>query len=238
LPERQGSSAQVDRRHFKGMVFLAALVVILVAWWFTPAGDWLTLAYLREAQVELARMVEAHPIISTASFFLLCAALTSCCFPAAPIIGIAAGALFGFWAGLAIVLVATTIGSTAAFHMSRTLLRGWIDARFGHRMAAIDRGFAAHGPAYLLALRFNPLIPYWLVNLTMGLTAMRPRIYVPLTLIGLTPATTIYAHAGTQLARIESASDVFTPTLIGALLLLCLFPLIAEALRTRFSSSG
>jgi uncharacterized membrane protein YdjX (TVP38/TMEM64 family) len=228
----------VDRRHFKVLLFLAVLGSMLAAWWFTPLGDWLTLAYLREMQAGLVRLVEARPILCSTCFFLACALLTGCCFPAAPIIGIAAGALFGFWAGLAIVLAATTIGSTAAFHMSRTLLRDWVSVRLGHRLAAVDRGFEAHGPAYLLALRFNPILPYWLVNLLMGLTAMRARTYVPLTLIGLMPATVLYAHAGTRLARLESVSDIFTPVLIGALLLLCLLPLLAEALRSRFSSSG
>jgi uncharacterized membrane protein YdjX (TVP38/TMEM64 family) len=228
----------VDWRLFKLSLFVALLGSMLAAWWFTPLGDWLTLAHLRETQAGLVRLVEARPILCSASFFLACAALTGCCFPAAPIIGIAAGALFGFWAGASVVLAATTIGSTAAFHLSRTLLRDWVDARFGHRMAAVDRGFEAHGPAFLLALRFNPVIPYWSVNLLMGLTAMRVRTYVPLTLVGLMPATILYAHAGTRLAHLESVSDIFTPLLIGALLLLCLLPLLAEALRTRFSSSG
>jgi uncharacterized membrane protein YdjX (TVP38/TMEM64 family) len=228
----------VDGRRFRRLVFLALFGAMLGAWWFTPLGDWLTLAYLRETQARLVQLVEARPVLCSACLFLLCAGLTSCCFPAAPIIGIVAGALFGFWAGLATVLIATTIGSTAAFHLSRTLLRDWVDARFGHRMSSIDRGFDTHGPAYLLALRFNPVIPYWLVNLTMGLTAMSMRTYVPLTLIGLLPATLIYVDAGTRLARLESVSDIFTPVLIGALLLLCLLPLLAEAWRTRFSSSG
>lgn len=230
----------MDRQHFKGWAFVAVLAVLIGAWWLGPLRDWLSVAHLREAEAGLAALVQARPFVCLTCFFLLCVLLTGCCFPAAPVVGIAAGALFGFWPGLATVLVATTIGSTAAFHMSRTFLRGCVHARIGRRMARIDRGFAAHGPAYLLALRFNPVIPYWLVNLAMGLTRMRLAAYVPLTLIGLLPATLIYVHAGTRLAAIDSLADILTPGLVAALLLLCALPLVAEMLlgRLRLSSSG
>jgi len=230
----------VDRQRFEGILFLAAVAVLIGAWWIGPLRDWLTVAHLREAEAGLRGLVEAEPLLCFSCFFLLCLILTACCFPAAPVIGIAAGALFGFWPGLAAVLIATTIGSTAALHMSRTFLRDWVRVRLGHRMGRIDSGFAAHGPAYLLALRFNPVIPYWIVNLAMGLTGMRVATYVPLTLVGLVPATLIYVHAGTRLSAIANVADIFTPGLLATLLLLCALPLVGEVMlaRRRLSSSG
>jgi uncharacterized membrane protein YdjX (TVP38/TMEM64 family) len=152
--------------------------------------------------------------------------LTAVCFPAAPILGLSAGALFGLWPGLAIMLGSWVLGSTAAFFAARFFLRDWVKRTFGKRIDAIDRGFEAHGALYLLTLRLNPVIPYWLVNLAMGLTAMRPAAYVALTIPGLLPAAAIYATAGTQLATIEQPSDIVSLNLILTLLLLSLFPLI------------
>ena len=196
-------------------------------------GDWLTLARLAESRDQLLALVEARPRTSLAVFFLGVVAATSICFPAAPIVGVAAGALFGFWPGFLVVLAGSSIGSTVAFFASRGLLREWVKDRFAARLAAIDRGFERHGPFYLLALRFNPLIPYWLVNLAMGVTAMRARTYYPLTVVGLSPATFIYVTAGTQLARIERASDILSMELFAALLVLSLFPLIVDRLTSR-----
>lgn len=211
---------------------------IVAAWLLTPLGDWLTLGFIRECRVGLAGVIEPRPLLCLALFFAGCAVATSLCFPVAPIIGVSAGALFGFWAALGVVLAASTIGSTIACQLSRTLLRGWVRRQLGRRMERIERGFEAHGAAYLLSLRFNPFIPYWLVNLGVGLTAMRMRAYVPLTAFGLLPATFIYVQAGTQLVRIDEGSDIFTPGLIAVLLLLCAVPLFAEAVRARLSFSG
>mgnify|MGYP000044069565 CR=1 FL=1 len=57
----------------------------------------------------------------------------------------------------------------------------------GIDVSPFKRGFEAHGALYLLTLRLNPVIPYWLVNLAMGLTTMRPATYFALTIPGLKP---------------------------------------------------
>ncbi|HEY0013401.1 MAG TPA: VTT domain-containing protein [Allosphingosinicella sp.] len=206
----------------------AAIAMFIAAALISPAGDWLSIERLEESRDALAALVEARPFLSAAAFLLLCIAASALCFPAAPLIGIAGGALFGFWPGLVLLSLGFTIGSTLACLGSRHLLRASVHARFGSRLAAIDRGFARHGAAYLLALRINPLVPYWLVNLTLGLTAMRLRTYVPLTFAGLLPALVIYANAGSGLAAARGARDLVSPTLLASLLALSLLPLAAD----------
>jgi hypothetical protein len=44
------------------------------------------------------------------------------------------------------------------------------------------------------------------------------------------PGTIVYVNAGTQLAAIESTSDILSPALIGSFVLLGLFPLLAKML--------
>ena len=215
-----------DRGRLGPILFIAAILAIVAGFLLTPLGDWLTIARLKDSRDSLAALIAARPLLSAAAFFLLCLVLTAVCFPAAPILGVSAGALFGLWPGLPIMLAAWVIGSTIAFFAARFFLRDWVKRTFGKRIAAIDRGFEAHGALYLLTLRLNPVVPYWLVNLAMGLTTMRPWKYVALTIPGLLPAATIYANAGTQLATIEKPSDIVSLNLIAALLLLSLFPLI------------
>jgi uncharacterized membrane protein YdjX (TVP38/TMEM64 family) len=207
-------------------MFIAAM---LAACLLSPLGEWLTIERLKESRGWLAELVAARPMLWAAGYFLLCVVATAACFPAAPVLGVTGGALFGFWPGLAIVLIASSIGSIIAFLDARYLLRDWVKRRFARRIEAIDRGIEKHGALYLLTLRFNPVIPYWLVNLAMGFTAMRLRTYALLTVAGLVPATFIYVSAGTQLATIDSANDILSPGLLATLLLLSLFPLLAAA---------
>ena len=216
----------VDRGSIGPILFIAAILAVLAAFLFTPLGDWLTVERLKESRETLMQLIAARPLLCGAAFFLFCLVLTAACFPAAPILGLSAGALFGLWPGLALMLGAWVIGSTIAFFAARFFLRDWVKRTFGKRIDAIDRGFHAHGALYLLTLRLNPVVPYWLVNLAMGLTAMRPWQYVALSIPGLLPAATIYASAGTQLATIDKPSDIVSLNLILTLLLLSLFPLI------------
>lgn len=221
----------MNRRNIVRMVFLlVVLAAIALALFY---GEWFSLARLKASRDALSAWAEARPLLAVGGFFLITLVATACCFPAAPIIGLSAGALFGFWTGFPLVLTASACGSTIAFLAARTALRDWVEARFGARLAPIDRGFERHGAFYLLALRFNPLIPYWLVNLAMGITRMHLGAYVPLTLIGLSPATFIYVDAGTRLATLTGISDILSPGLIAALILLSLFPLIADRVLRR-----
>lgn len=218
------------RRLVGGIIFLLLVAAVVVATMFTPLRDALTLEALRENHGRLLAAVAARPVLWTASFFCVAVLAALLCFPVNPLIGIAAGALFGFWPALAIVGVATPIGSTLAFLAARHLLRDWVKARLGPRLAAIDRGINEQGAFYMLSLRWNPFVPYWLVNLAAGLTAMRLAVYVPIALIGLFPATFLYVSAGAQLATFDEIGDVVPVGLVATLLAVSLLPIAAARL--------
>ena len=219
----------MNRRSLGALVLGLFVVAMIAAYWLTPLRDWLSIEQLKQSRQSLEQVVAERPNQSATAFFLFCAVATAVCFPVAPLIGLTAGVLFGFWAGLALALTAQSIGSTFAFLAARYLARDWVERTLGARLEPIDRGMERHGALYLLTLRFNPVIPYWLVNLATGLTRMRLAPYAALTPIGLLPAMSIYVNAGTQLSTIESAGDILSPGLIVALLLLSLFPLIVRA---------
>lgn len=205
-----------------GIAFGLAVLAMFAAALATPLGDWTSLAGLRQTHSVLVAEVAAHPLRWGAGFFVATVAATALSFPAGPVIGVAAGLLFGFWPALAIVAVATPIGSTFAFLASRLWLRSWVERRFVDRLAELDRGLERHGPLYLLALRLNPFVPYWLVNLTAGVTAMRLRAYVPVTAIGLFPAFFLYVAAGSQLAEMSSVAELVPVEAVALLFLLSL----------------
>jgi pyruvate/2-oxoglutarate dehydrogenase complex dihydrolipoamide dehydrogenase (E3) component/uncharacterized membrane protein YdjX (TVP38/TMEM64 family) len=212
-----------------GKIFLFGVIAAAIAAFFLfDLGRFLTLAELKSRQAELADFVEAKPLAAFAAFFLLYVAVTALSLPGAAILTLAAGAIFGLWQGTLLASFAATVGASFAFLSSRYLLRDWVKGRFGARVAAIDRGVARDGAFYLLTLRLIPVFPFFLINLAMGLTAMRLILYALVSQIGMLPGTLVYVNAGTQLARIESTGDILSPALLGSFLLLGLFPLIAK----------
>lgn len=67
-----------------------------------------------------------------------------------------------------------------------------------------------------------------MINIAMGLTSLRAWTFYWVSQLGMLPVTLVYVNAGTQLANIESLSDILSPALLGSFVLLGLFALIAK----------
>jgi pyruvate/2-oxoglutarate dehydrogenase complex dihydrolipoamide dehydrogenase (E3) component len=144
---------------------------------------------------------------------------------------LAGGALFGFVKALVIVSFASKSGGALlAFLIARLLLRDWVQARFGTSLESINRGVEKDGALYLFTLRLVPAFPFFVVNLAMALTALPARTFYWVSQLGMLAGTVVFVNAGTQLAQVESLSGILSPGLIGAFVLLGIFPLIARKL--------
>ena len=213
-----------------GKIALVLLIAAAVAAFFLfDFASYLSLEALKARQAELAGFVEQRPVAAIGGFFILYIAVTALSLPGAAIMTLAAGAIFGLLLGTIIVSFASAIGASLAFLSSRYILRDWVRGRFGKRVEAIDKGIARDGAFYLLTLRLIPAFPFFLINLAMGLTAMRLATFYVVSQVGMLAGTIVYVNAGTHLAGIESTSDILSPGLIGSLVLLGIFPLIAKA---------
>ncbi|MEP7316816.1 MAG: VTT domain-containing protein, partial [Sphingomicrobium sp.] len=124
---------------------VAFLVAAIAAFFILDLGAFLTLDSLKARQADLAALLDSRPLLIIGGFFLLYVASTALSLPGAVILTLAAGAVFGLWLGTLIVSFASAIGASLAFLSSRFVLRDWVKARFGKRIAAIDRGIAKEG---------------------------------------------------------------------------------------------
>ena len=216
----------------KGSSGRIALLLLLgagiAAFFLLDLGQYLTLENVKDQQSVIADLLERRPLLVIGSFFLAYVAVTSLSLPGAAIMTLAAGAIFGLWLGTLIVSFASAIGATLAFLCSRYLLRDFVRSRFFKATRTVDEGVSKDGSFYLLTLRLIPVFPFFLINLAMGLTAMRAVTFFLVSQVGMLPGTLVFVNAGTQIATIRSASDILTPALIGSFVLLGLFPLLAK----------
>ena len=207
---------------------LAVLLVTGTAFFALGLQRYLSLEYVKSQQGQLEAWRAANPLVAALSFFGLYIGVTALSLPGATILTLAAGAIFGLGWGSLIASFAASIGATLAFLMSRVVLRDWVQAKFGERLAAINEGVRKDGAFYLFSLRVVPLFPFFLINLAMGLTRIRVLTYYWVSQIGMLLGTLVYVNAGTQLARIDKLADVASPGVLASLALLGLFPLIAK----------
>lgn len=209
-----------------GLIILMA--VLLIAAHFLGIGHYLTLESIREQQSLLRDYQDNHPLFVIGGYFLIYIAVTALSLPGAAVLTLLGGALFGFSWGLLVVSFASTIGATLAFLLARFLLRDWIQRKYKNQLATLNAGFEREGPFYLFALRLIPIFPFFLINILTGVMLISTRNFYVASQLGMLPGTAVYVYAGTELGKIKSMSDIASPSLLAALILLGIFPLLAK----------
>ena len=213
----------------RGRLLVLILVVVAIAGFFaTGTHSYFTFEAIKAEQARIAARFDAHPAATAAGFFALYVAVAGLALPGAALLTLAAGAIFGFLWGTVLVSFASSIGATLSFLLSRYVLRDWVRRRYASRVEAIDRGIGKEGAFYLFTLRLIPAVPFFVVNVLMGLTALRTWTFYWVSQLGMFAGTLVYVNAGTQLAAIQSPRGILSPGLIGAFLVLGFFPLVAK----------
>lgn len=215
---------------FKKIILLLVIAAAVGLFFAFDLGRYLSLDWLKSQQEAIATWQASRPLTAAAIFFVLYVIVTALSLPGAALMTLAGGAIFGLGWGTLIVSFASSLGATLAFLAARFLLRDWVAARFGQRLATIDEGIRREGAFYLFTLRLVPVFPFFLINLLLGLTAMKARTFYWVSQLGMLAGTVVFVNAGTQLAKIDSLSGIVSPGLLLSFALLGIFPLIAKKL--------
>ena len=182
---------------------------------------------------------DANPIQSIVIFAAIYIFATAASIPGALVLTLLGGAIFGFFLGSVVVLFSATIGATIAFLLARYLFHDMVEARFGDRLKPIQQSFRREGALYLFSMRLVPVIPFFVINLVMGLTSIGTLHYALASFVGMAPGTMVFINAGTQLAQLDSVSGLLSPGMIASFSLLAVFPYIARyALRLIRNRAG
>ncbi|HHQ4706446.1 TPA: FAD-dependent oxidoreductase [Aeromonas veronii] len=212
-------------------LLLALVMGSLIGTFFAlDLGRYLTLDALQAQQAAVAQWVDSHFVSASLLFVLIYVLSTALSLPGASLLTLGGSAVFGVGWGLLLVSFASTLGATLAFLSARFLLRDWVTARFGDKLATFQSGMAKEGTFYLLSLRLIPVFPFFLVNLLMGLTPIRVSTYYWVSQLGMLPGTFVYVLAGSELGQLTSTGNILSPGLMVALTLLGLMPWLVKKL--------
>ena len=212
------------------LILLIVIGAAVGAFFAFDVGQYLSLAYLKQRQADFTALYAANAWHVIALYFGGYVLVTALSLPGAVIMTLAGGAIFGLWVGTVVVSFASSVGATLAFLASRYVLRDSVQGRFGTRLAEINRGVEKDGAFYLFTLRLVPLVPFFMINLLMGLTRMRVGVFYLVSQVGMLAGTVVFVNAGTQLAKLDSLRGVLSPALLGSFVLLGIFPLLARQL--------
>ncbi len=209
--------------------WLLGFLLVLIGLFFAfDLGRFFSLEALKASHGALVQVYQEQPIQVISLYAVTYIIMAVLSLPGAAVMSLAGGAMFGFWIGVPVVLISATLGATLALLAARYLFRDAVQRRFGDRLEAINKGLEWDGVFYLFSLRLVPAFPFFLINLLMGLTAIRVSTFFWVSLFGMLAGSAAYVNAGTQLAAISSLSDVLSPALTGSFLLLAVFPWLAR----------
>jgi uncharacterized membrane protein YdjX (TVP38/TMEM64 family) len=158
---------------------------------------------------EIVSAVEGAGLAGQALFVGAAALLVACCFPVAGL-ALSAGALYGLWPGLPLVVIAFLISSLLMFALGRGMLRGRIQViiRDRPRLAAIDRMVGERALRLNLLTRLAPL-NFGLSSYTLAAGRSGLGTYLIGT-AGALPGTAVYVWLGWVARGVGSGGETGT----------------------------
>ena len=220
------------------LVILAA-VGALFAVLYTQFGSYLSLSSLAEHEAAFRAYQQQHPVLIYGIAFTAYVIVAGLSLPGATGMTLLTGWLFGFWRAVLLVSFASTTGASLAFLLSRYLLRDSIQQKFGDRLKMFNDALEREGAFYLFTLRLIPAVPFFVINVVMGLTPIRLRTYWWVSQIGMLAGTGVYVYAGASVPSLQTLADggvrgILSPRLLAAFVILGLFPIVLKKLLGRF----
>ncbi|NVK38901.1 MAG: FAD-dependent oxidoreductase [Gammaproteobacteria bacterium] len=209
----------------KKLIILAVIAAIVSGLFIFDAQQYLAPEFYQQ-------LFQAQPLLTAAIFFAVYVVMTALSIPGAAALTLIGGAIFGLGWGLLLISFASTLGATLAFLMTRLLLKDWVQSKFGNYLKTINAGVEKDGPFYLFTLRLIPVVPFFVINLVMGLMPIKAWTFYWVSQLGMLAGTAVYVNAGAQLGQLDelSVSGILTPGLLGSFVLLALFPWFARTL--------
>ena len=210
--------------------FIPLLLVLLVLWgvFYFDLYHYTTFATIKQYQATWFEWLRLHYVLSVLLFMLCYMVVVVLMIPAAAMLTMLGGYLFGFFYGAIYVLVAATMGSCCSFLMVQYALGSWLAEKHGTWVVRMQHGFQKNALSYLLFLRLVPLIPFPVVNVVPGILNIKKSTFFIGTFFGMMPGVCVYVMLG------HGLGDAFTqgqaPDLSLALSPTIFFPLLALGL--------
>jgi uncharacterized membrane protein YdjX (TVP38/TMEM64 family) len=224
LPGRVGGGFPLTPRTVVGALLLTAAVVGL---YFAPNAD--TAWTFAKEQLDTWQVwADAHFTLAVLAYLAVYVGILTLPIPLAAVVAMVGGAIFGPWRGTAVLSVGGITAATLSFVLARYLLYDWVERTFGHRLTRLKAGVARDGGLYVFALRWMPVIPFFVINMGLAVTPVPLRTYVLVSWPAMLPFAAAYAIAGSQIAGLESPRDAINPAFLVAVSAVAFVPLLLK----------
>jgi len=181
---------------FTGLILALGALGVAAAFGRLPVGQWVV------GLVGFVRGTGAVGVVAFAAAYVLA---TVFMLPGS-VLTLGAGFVYGPLVGTLLVSPVSVLAASTAFVLGRSLARGWIGRRMegSARLAAVDRAIGSEGFKIVLLLRLSPVVPFLLLNYSLGLTGVRLRHFVLGSWLGMLPGTALYVYLGSLVPSVAA----------------------------------
>ena len=213
------------------LVFLTLIIIVGLNY-----DDSLSFKVIKQQYGDLQLFIDERFLFYYLLFFFAYIIVTALALPISLLKTLLAGALFGLLPGVILTSFASTIGSTLCFLLSRYLFKDLFQGKYKKYLSKVNQGIKEEGLLYLFFLRLSPIFPFFIINLTFGLTNMKWTNFYWISQLGMLPATILFVNAGKQLSQINNLEDILTMKVIISLSAIGLLPIITKRIYGRFKT--
>jgi uncharacterized membrane protein YdjX (TVP38/TMEM64 family) len=189
-----------------------------------------------DARASAQDFVSRYAVLAYAGYVALFVVLALALFPAQLWIIVFGAMVFGFWPALIVSWAAAVLSAVSVFLAARGALAGRYREKAGKYLARVEQEFQRDQFSWMLAMRFVPVVPYFVSNVAPAFLGARLPPFMIAAGVGVMPFVTAYTFAGDKAASIldrdtppdvaSLAADMF-PVMVAVAML----PLAALAIK-------
>ncbi|KFK22681.1 hypothetical protein AALP_AAs42556U000100 [Arabis alpina] len=143
--------------------------------------------------------------------------------PGTVFMSLLAGALFGVYKGMVLVVSTATAGASSCYFLSKLIGRPLILSIWPDKLVFFQDQVAKRKDRllnYMLFLRLTPTLPNTFINVASPIVDVPYHIFFLATFIGLIPAAFVTVRAGIALGELQSLGDLYDFTSMATLFLI------------------
>lgn len=210
----------------KIFVLATAIVVVIALFYYLGAHHYISLEQLQAKSHHFRQEVAQNYTRAAIMYCIIFTVLIAIGVPASGPCILVAGYLFGVPMATVYSLISATVGAVLSFIVVRYALGNTLQLRYKEKMEKFSAKFKTHGANYLLTLYLLMFIPYIIIVVLAALANVPLSTFVWTTFVGCIPVTLMYAIAGQQLGSISATQNIFSPSMIGLIIIFVLLALL------------
>jgi len=189
-----------NKRYF----LISFVIFLLISVWivFFLNKEFFTLEFLFQNLDKLNNFINQNTYFSFFLFILSYLILVVCNFPAASLLSLTGGFLFGTWLGGMAIILGGTLGSFIVFLLAKFFFLDFIHKNILKKYPRVPNYFRSNDIELMMLIRLIPGIPFFAQNLILAALGANNQKFFITTLLGVTPWSFIFASIGQGLDEI------------------------------------